>query len=224
MVKLSYVSPKWMLLNVQEEFKPSFYDKEYFQDATKSNYQDYQNSEPIFVVLSRIIAKVFRPRSFLDIGCAYGHLVKHLRLGFQVGIDISTYAIAVRKNTDKLILASASHLPFKANTFDTIVSLETMEHLTKSQITQCFSDINRIGKKWFFFTTPPPHTNENACDDDLDLSHITLLYPEEWNKIIEDQFFNWTPRPDIVEIIKRQSIVRAYGWTVFVYDISNNNI
>lgn len=221
MVKLSYVSPKWMLLNVQEEFKPAFYDKAYFEDGIKSNYRGYQNAEGIFVVLSRILAKTFRSRSILDIGCAYGHLIKHIRLGIRVGIDISTYAITKRRNTNKLLLASASHLPFKDNTFDTIVSFETLEHLTTSQIAQCLSEVNRVGKKWFCFTAPAPNTGEK---EDLDGSHISLMYPEEWENLIKDQFFNWIPQPDLVKTMSRESLVRAYNWTVFVYDISNSNI
>lgn len=220
MAKSNFVFPKSDVIYVQEEFKPSFYDKAYFEGGIKSNYEGYQHTELIFVFLSRIIAKIFRPRSILDIGCAYGYLIKHLRLGIQVGIDISPYAIAECRSTNKLLSASASHLPFKRNTFDTVVCLETLEHLTIPQITQCFSEVDRVGKKWFYFTTPPPDSE----DKDKDSTHINLFWPEEWEKLIKDQFFHWIPQPDLVKIMNRESLVGFYNWKVFIYDISNNNI
>lgn len=202
------------------EILPSFYDKEYYEGSgTKSNYKAYHKIESTLIILATVIATTFKPRSLLDIGCAYGHVLKYIKQGFQYGIDISHYAIVTRRSTNKVLLASASNIPFKSNTFDTIVCFETLEHLTEEQILQCFHEIQRVGTKWFFFTSPnPPKKDEK----ELDMSHINTFYPEYWIEL--GKTFNWTPQHHIIEKINHFGIVRQYNWNIFVFDIANDNI
>lgn len=202
-----------------DEILPSFYDENYFEKGITSNYKPYSGTETIFLVLSKVIARIFRPRNLLELGCAYGFLLKYIKLGSQIGIDISIYAITQQRTTNKLLIASASHIPFKSNTFDIVVSFETLEHLTKQQIIQCLHEVKRVGTKWFLFTAPEPNPHP---DKDKDQSHINTLYPEEWFEIIEP--FNWKYRPDTVDRLKTTNIFKEFKWNTYVFDISNNNI
>lgn len=204
----------------EREFKPSFYDKNYFENTKKSNYEDYSTTEGLFYPLAKTIARVFRPRKLLEIGCAYGFFLKYLRHGLQIGIDISKYAIIERRCTNKLLLASASHLPFKSNTFDVIVSFETFEHLNRSQILNCLQDVDRVGTKWFVFTTPEPSTGYDRPDGDQ--SHISLLPRSEWMEICSN--FNWTFHSEKTNLLGNTEMFQSFDWKVYVFNISNNNI
>jgi len=203
----------------QKETSPDFYDEDYFQrgiESGKGVYDDYGNAEGIFQRLVPIICGTFKPRKLLELGCAYGHFVKHIHQGLAIGIDFSRYAILERRMANKVLLASVTHLPFKTNTFDTIVCFETFEHLTTKQIEQCFREVDRIGTKWFCFNSPSPLPNGRVHKDK---SHINELTPEEW--LTWGKRMKWKYMPSFVKKIKTYRIVRVYDWNVYVFDIAN---
>jgi len=82
-------------------------------------------------------AKAFvKGRSVLDLGCGIGHGTEMLTGEAKkiVGVEIDSMKLNPahlyfnRKNIDYLV-ADARFLPFKENIFDTVISLEVIEHL-----------------------------------------------------------------------------------------------
>ena len=76
--------------------------------------------------------------SVLDVGCQRGAYVKHLRINPNVtdviGLDISEVVIHQAKLLQpgvSFIVGDIMNLPFRDNSFDTVLASETLEHLTQ---------------------------------------------------------------------------------------------
>ena len=94
----------------------------------------------------------------LDVGCAKGFMLYDLRKavpGIKLcGIDVSRYAIKnsspkVRKN---LKVANAKKLPFPDNSFDIVISINTIHNLNKKDCAQALKEISRVSKKNSYIT------------------------------------------------------------------------
>lgn len=72
----------------------------------------------------------------LDIGCGTGYLLEYLQRypldGEVVGIDISPYAVQFcrQRGANALAIASATQVPFLTASFDLIICIDTIQHLT----------------------------------------------------------------------------------------------
>ena len=72
----------------------------------------------------------------LDVGCGTGFLMGYLKRypldGEVVGIDISPYALQFcrQRGANALSIAGATHLPFPTSSFDLIICIDTIQHLT----------------------------------------------------------------------------------------------
>jgi SAM-dependent methyltransferase len=72
----------------------------------------------------------------LDIGCGTGYLLEYLQRypldGEVVGIDISPYAVQFcrQRGANALAIASATQVPFPTASFDLIICIDTIQHLT----------------------------------------------------------------------------------------------
>lgn len=108
-----------------------------------------------------------KPRNYriLDLGCGTGrHLVRLARKGYDVyGIDYSSTAIEIVKNHIQKESLKAhldkgdifEKLPYKNNSFDSVLSIAVVYHSTLWRIRRLFSEVLRVLKPEgiFFFTT-----------------------------------------------------------------------
>jgi len=85
--------------------------------------------------------------SVLEIGCNQGELldkIKAIGVDKLVGIDINASAIKRAKEIAPAVAADARNTPFKADSFDVILSLHTAEHIPEPE--KLFAEIARILK------------------------------------------------------------------------------
>lgn len=127
-----------------EKFDPSktkarnFFLRDYFHGRKKSNYWNYQSmadSEKVWSSVIEIIKKYHIGGKSLDIGCAFGLLLKYTEPYFEEihGYDVSEFAIEqARRNATRAILATGDLnndiLPYADGSFDLITALEVLEH------------------------------------------------------------------------------------------------
>jgi 2-polyprenyl-3-methyl-5-hydroxy-6-metoxy-1,4-benzoquinol methylase len=97
----------------------------------------------------------------LDCGCGRGFWSKELKeKGREViGVEISTGRLKYAKvegNSDQVICASSTHLPFKQNCFDSAIFIEVIEHLSEQDQIKALGEIHRSLKihGTFVITTP----------------------------------------------------------------------
>ena len=159
------------------------YDKDYFSTRSRP---------PMWIRRAEFIVEKFHPKTVLDIGCAYGELVKGLNdLGVEAyGIDGSDYAInnsdpSIRSKLFKVNLNS-DKFPFDDKKFDVVGSFYSVEHI--HNIDFFAKELQRIlkddGVGWFL--TP---------DEGLEQRNETDVFTnpfEEWKKIFEERGFKVT--------------------------------
>ena len=91
--------------------------------------------------------------SVLDVGCAKGfmlHDFKELIPNLTIaGIDVSRYAIEHAIETVKpyLRMCNARELPYEDNSFDLIISINTIHNLPLEECKQALREIQRVGRK-----------------------------------------------------------------------------
>ena len=123
----------------------------------------------------------------LDVGCGKGFLVYDFTQvvpGVEpFGIDISEYAIANAKEEirDRLRVGSANCLPYDDDSFDLVISINTLHNLHCHDLHKALSEMERVSRKNKYLCVESYRTEEEKTN---------LLYwqvtceafntPEEW--------------------------------------------
>ena len=125
--------------------------------------------------------------SLLDVGCAKGfmlHDLKNLIPGIKVkGIDISEYAIthAMADVANDVQVASAEKLPFEDDSFDVVISINTVHNLGREDCGKALQEIERVSRKGAFITVDA-YRNEEEKERMYawNLTAKTIMSVEEW--------------------------------------------
>ena len=166
------------------------YDDEDLQRLYDKTYFSTRSRPPMWIRRAEFINEKFHPKTVLDVGCAYGELVKGLvDMGVSAyGVDGSDYAI---KNCDPSISSklfkvnlNSDKFPFDDKTFDVVGSFYSVEHI--HDIDFFTKELQRIlkddGIAWFL---TPNEGLEQRNETDV----FTNPY-EDWKKIFEARGFN----------------------------------
>jgi 2-polyprenyl-3-methyl-5-hydroxy-6-metoxy-1,4-benzoquinol methylase len=134
----------------------------------------------------------------LDIGCGKGFFLEYMKKFYSVmGTDISMFAVNRSKELLEnvpLFLADATHLCFKKEKFDIVTAFDIIEHIQDPEpILKEFYSVLRLDGI-LVITTPNMKSIGRKLKKDnwfgyRDKTHISLLYPDEWIKLIEDSGF-----------------------------------
>lgn len=100
----------------------------------------------------------------LDLGCGWGEFAGVVFNQMEMGIDINDEELEKAKEGKqykKLQWADARKLPFKNNSYGSIVSVSVMEHIDKCE--KVISEVHRVLKKGglFVFSVPTPVLKDN---------------------------------------------------------------
>jgi SAM-dependent methyltransferase len=131
------------------------YGQAYFDGPRDVGYGGYYYDGRWVPVAADIVAHFeLKPGDrVLDVGCAKGFLVKDLMItcpGLEVfGLDISHYALmhCVPETVGRLHLGSADDLPFPDNSFDAVISLNTIHNFDRDGVVRCLKEINRVSRQ-----------------------------------------------------------------------------
>ncbi len=96
--------------------------------------------------------------SVLDIGCGAESLMQGLSKNFKsTGVDINKRAIdksKSQKRYDKYLQGNILKLNFKGGSYDCVVALDFIEHLTKKEGQEFLKKIEKIASKKIIIVTP----------------------------------------------------------------------
>jgi SAM-dependent methyltransferase len=123
----------------------------------------------------------------LDVGCAKGfmlHDLAELIPGITVkGIDVSEYAIenAIEDMRSNVQVGDARKLPFPDDSFDVVISINTLHNLDREDCGQALREIERVSKGKAFITVDAYHNDEEIERMMAwNLTAKTIMHVDEW--------------------------------------------
>ena len=197
------------------------YDDEDLQRLYDKTYFSTRSRPPMWIRRAEFIREKFHPKTVLDVGCAYGELVKGLvDMGIEAyGVDGSEYAInnsvsSIRSKLFKVNLNS-DKFPFNDKTFDVVGSFYSVEHI--HDINFFAKELQRIlkdnGIAWFL---TPNEGLEQRNETDV----FTNTF-EEWKKIFEERGFKvvkFSPH-EMMALRGKLGKFKFYSWPKFLQNI-----
>ncbi len=136
-------------------------------------------------------------KSLLDVGCAKGFMLYDLKLkipGLKIqGIDISKYAIENSKEDVRkyLSVANATNLPFPDNSFDVVISINTIHNLDEENCGKALKEISRVSKKNSFITVDAYRNDiEREQMFKWNLTAKTIMSVEKWKEFFKKHNYN----------------------------------
>ncbi len=129
---------------------------DYWDGDRRICYGGYQYLEGRWEKVAFALAKHYQlhPKSkILDVGCGKGYLLydflKVMPNAEVYGIDISEYAISNCKPEirNRLRVGNAIDLPWSDNTFDLVISINTLHNLHVYELDSALREIERVGKQ-----------------------------------------------------------------------------
>ena len=176
------------------------FDKDFFDGERKYGYGGYNYNPRFWTQVVKDFKDYYELKDgskILDVGCGKGFMVyDFFKLNPNldiVGIDISDYAITnckeeVRKN---LKVASCEELPFKDNTFDLVISINTIHNLERDGCGKSLREINRVSKKnKFIIVDAYRNEEEKKKMFAWNLTAKTIMHVDEWLKFFEENNYD----------------------------------
>ncbi len=135
--------------------------------------------------------------SILDVGCGKGFMlydIFKLIPGVNIkGVDISEYAInnCLPEIKKFLQVSDATKLPFPDNSFDVVISINTIHNLERTECSVALKEISRVSKK-FSFITVDAYRNEEEKKRMLawNLTAKTIMSVDEWKSFFNESGYN----------------------------------
>lgn len=131
--------------------------------------------------------------SLLDVGCGKGfmlHDLTELVPGITVkGIDVSPYAIshAIESMRPHISVADARELPFADQSFDVVLSINTVHNLERSDLIKALREIERVNRRGAFITVDAYRTDEERRRmEDWNLTARTILSVAGWKDLFAE--------------------------------------
>jgi len=129
----------------------------------------------------------------LDVGCAKGfflHDLQELLPGIDInGIDISSYAIqnAIETVSGKVKVGDARKLEFADNSFDFVMSINTIHNLNREDCAKSLREIQRVsGGRAFITVDAYRDEREKERMEAWNLTALTMMSVEEWKVLFAE--------------------------------------
>jgi len=185
----------------------SEYGKMYFDGPREYGYGGYRYDGRWQPVAHDIIKHfdLKQGDKVLDVGCAKGFLVKDLlALGIDAyGIDVSEYALnnCEPEVVGRLQIGNAIELPFPDESFDAVISINTLHNLAKEDCIVALKEIERLSPGRGFVQVDSYYTKEQkVLFESWVLTALFHDYPDEWLKVFDEACYKgdyfWTVMND----------------------------
>lgn len=171
------------------------FGKEFFDGERRHGYGGFQYHPRFWQPVVPAFRKHFQLKgkeSVLDVGCAKGFMLFDLKESLPDlqlrGVDVSSYAIeqAIEEMKPCLQVADARHLPFDDNTFDVVISINTIHNLEKEDLARALQEIERVTKGKSFITVDAYRNDEEKqAMEAWNLTAKTIMHVDEWRAFFQ---------------------------------------
>lgn len=170
------------------------FDVEYWDGDRNTGYGGYRYDARWLAVAEKMAAHYQLPPGarILDVGCGKGFLLHEFTRvvpGAQIaGLDISRYALdhALPEVQPFLVEGNATSLPYPDNSFDLVVSINTLHNLRLPDLDRALREIERVSRGASYILMDGYRTEQEK---------VNLLYwqltcecfftPEEWEWLFQ---------------------------------------
>lgn len=131
--------------------------------------------------------------SILDVGCGKGFMLHDFKqimpLVTVAGIDISEYAIAHGMEDIRpfMAVANASDLPFADDSFDLVISINTVHNLPLAECKRSLREIQRVSRQHSFIVVDAWRSeDEHRRMLAWNLTALTYMHVAEWRRLFDE--------------------------------------
>jgi len=124
--------------------------------------------------------------SVLDLGCGYSSHVHRFNIPFSVGIELHEPHLQESKRRgihSQYIRADISRLELKPKSFDAVIAVEVLEHLTKQDGSELLKKMEKWARKEVVATTPNGYLCQDGYDDNPFQEHTSGWNAEELSEL-----------------------------------------
>lgn len=171
------------------------FGREYFDGTREQGYGGYRY-DGRWLPIAEDIVRHFGLKAgdrILDVGCGKGFLVKDLMKacpGLEAfGIDISEYAVTncEPEVAGRLRVGNATHLPFPDNSFQAVISINTIHNLERAGCVQALREMQRLAPgRGYVQVDAYRNPEERQIFEDWMLTARTYGTPDAWREILRD--------------------------------------
>lgn len=172
------------------------FDQEFFDGDRKHGYGGFHYHprywEPVIPDFEAHFGSL-EGKHVLDVGCGKGFMLYDIsRLVHDVkvaGLDISRYAIehGLAEVRPHLVVGDAKSLPYASNSFDLVISINTVHNLELGECKNAIREISRVSKGSAFITVDA-YSNEDEKERMMawNLTAKTILSVDDWKTLFEE--------------------------------------
>ena len=172
------------------------FGKEFFDGDRRHGYGGYQYHPRFWKPVVPTFQDHFgltSESSLLDVGCGKGfmlHDIAELIPGATVrGVDVSEYAIenCIEDMVPLVSVADARALPFDDDSFDVVISINTLHNLDREDCAQALHEIERVSRGSSYITVDAYRTeDERELMEAWNLTALTVMHVDEWKFFFEE--------------------------------------
>jgi ubiquinone/menaquinone biosynthesis C-methylase UbiE len=172
------------------------FDFDYFDGDRNHGYGGFTYQERFWnPVVPDLIShfKLSNDSRVLDVGCAKGFFLHDLQNaipGIDIhGVDISLYAIenAIDTVSAKVKVGDARDLEFEDESFDFVISINTVHNLNREDCAKALTEIQRVsGGKSFITVDAYRNEVERERMEAWNLTALTMMSVDEWKKFFKE--------------------------------------
>jgi len=166
------------------------FGKEFFDGDRRHGYGGFKYNSRFWKPVIPDLQKFYglnSKSSVLDVGCAKGFMLYDMYediRGIRIrGVDISEYAIenSHPEIREFLSVANAKSLPFKDNSFDLVISINTIHNLKKDDCKIALKEIERVSRGKSFITVDAYRNDrEKELMNNWNLTAETFMHVDGW--------------------------------------------
>jgi ubiquinone/menaquinone biosynthesis C-methylase UbiE len=179
----------------QEKQVAKEFGREFFDGDRKYGYGGFSYNPKYWTETVQLFIEKYdlnEKSSVLDVGCGKGFMLVDLLKAIPTldlsGIDISNYAIENSHESikNRVKVANCLNLPFEDNSFDLVISINTIHNLDELGCVKSLQEIERVKKKHSYIVVDGWSTPEEERDlKSWVLTAVTVLHTSEWEKLFE---------------------------------------
>lgn len=172
------------------------FGREFFDGERRHGYGGFSYSPRFWQPVIPTFQRHFSLRSssaVLDVGCAKGFMLHDMAAlipGITVkGVDVSAYAIehAIDDMRPHVQVADARALPFPDDSFDVVISVNTIHNLERDDCGKALQEIERVSRGGAFITVDA-YRNEEEREAMFawNLTAKTIMSVDEWKTFFDE--------------------------------------